>query len=139
MKVIGLNDKEYTLNLLKHKDNSERTNKSKIHILARTLLKNCYPAYTIYEEVKLSGSTNPKNKSVLFLDFLIPNLMIGVEVHGKQHFEYTPFYHKTKLGYYQHLYRDNLKAEWCEKNGIQLIHLKYNEIDLWRMQIERCR
>ena len=138
MKVLGLNNKEYTLNLLKHKDNSERTNKSKIHILARTLLKNCYPAYTIYEEVKLPGSTNPKNKSVLFLDFLIPGLMIGVEVHGKQHFEYTPFYHKTKLGYYQHLYRDNLKIEWCEKNEIQLIHLKYNELDLWRMQIECC-
>jgi hypothetical protein len=42
------------------------------------------------------------------------------------------------LGFLNHLYRDGLKTEWCEKNEIKLIELKYNETELWRIQIECC-
>jgi hypothetical protein len=138
MKVVGLNNKEYNLSLPKYLKNKEHQNKSSFHLKARNLLFECFPSYTIYEEIKLPGSTNPKNKSVLFLDFFIPSLKIGIEVHGRQHFEYIPYFHKNKLGFYNHLYRDNLKQEWCEKNEIKLIILKYNEVDLWRMQLECC-
>jgi hypothetical protein len=138
MKVIGLNEKEYVLNLLRHKENSKALNKSKLHLYARDVLKTCYPSYTIYEEVKLPGSTNPRNKSVLYLDFFIPNLMIGVEVHGEQHFQYVPYYHKNLRGFLDSQNRDELKAAWCEKNKIQLIILKHNEPHLWKKQIERA-
>lgn len=138
MKVVGLNNREYNLNLSKHIKNKLQSNKSSLHLKARELLSECFHGYEIYEEVKLPGSTNPKNKSVLFLDFFIPSLKIGVEVHGRQHFEYTPYFHKDKLGFLNHLYRDGLKTEWCEKNEIKLIELKYDEIELWRIQIECC-
>lgn len=138
MKVIGLNNREYNIHLPKYLKNQKKTNKSSLHLLARDLLKECFPAYTIYEEVTLPGSTNPKNKSVLYLDFFIANLKIGVEIHGRQHFEYVPYFHKNKMGFANHKYRDNLKSEWCEKNNIKLIVLKHDQIDLWRMQIECC-
>lgn len=138
MKVIGLNDKEYILNLAKHKNNSKKLNKSKLHILAREILRICYPSYIIYEEIKLPGSTNPKNKSVLYLDFFIPNLKIGIEVHGQQHFEFVPYYHKDMRGFLDSQKRDELKTNWCEKNNIKLIVLKYDEQHLWRKQIERA-
>lgn len=138
MKVIGLNDREYNLSLPKYLNNQERQNKSSLHLKARELLKSCFPAYTIYEEIKLPGSTNPKNKSVLYLDFFIPNLKLGIEIHGKQHFEYTPYFHKNKMGFFAHQKRDELKQQWCDKNTIKLIVLRYDEVDLWRMQIECC-
>lgn len=138
MKITGLNNKEYNINLPQYLKNQKRTNKSTLHLETRNLLEECFSSYSIYEEVKLPGSTNPKNKSVLYLDFFIPNLKLAFEVHGKQHFEYIPYFHKSKLGFLQHKYRDELKQEWCYKNNIKLIVLKYNEIDLWRMQIECC-
>lgn len=138
MKVVGLNDREYVLSLTKYLKNQERQNKSAPHLKARELLKTCFPGYTIYEEIKLPGSTNPKNKSVLYLDFFIPNLKLGIEIHGRQHFEYTPYFHKTKMGFLEHIKRDELKQQWCDKNSIKLIVLRYDEIDLWRMQIECC-
>jgi len=138
MKVIGLNNKEYSISLDKYIKNKSNLKKSSLHLKARELLIDCYPSYSIYEEIKLPGSTNPKNKSALFLDFFIPAIKIGFEIHGKQHFEFTPYFHKDKLGFLNHKYRDNLKVEWCEKNDIKLVILKYNEVDLWRMQIECC-
>jgi len=138
MKIVGLNNREYNINLNKYAKNHKKTNKSSFHLEARRLLKECFPSYFIYEEVSLPGSTNPKNKSVLYLDFFIPNLKIGVEIHGRQHFEYVPYFHKNKLGFANHKYRDNLKLEWCDRNQIKLIILRYDEIDLWRAQIECC-
>jgi hypothetical protein len=138
MKVVGLNNREYNIHLPKYTKNSEAKNKSSLHLYARSLLTECFSGYIIYEEVKLPGSTNPKNKSALFIDFFIPNLKIAFEIHGKQHFEFIPYFHKSKLGFLQHKYRDNLKEEWLSKNLIKLVVLRYDEKDLWRMQIECC-
>ena len=138
MKVIGLNNKEYNLRLIDYTNNSNKTNKSTLHLKARDLLKECFGSYSIYEEVKLPGSTNPKNKSVLYLDFFIPNLMLGIEIHGKQHFEFTPYFHKNITGFIQHKRRDCLKQEWCDINNIKLLILRYDETDLWRMRVECC-
>ena len=64
--------------------------RSKYHVRARNLLKEMYHSYRILEEVKLPGSTLSHRKGVLFLDFLIPQISLAVEVHGQQHYEYTP-------------------------------------------------
>ena len=139
MKVKGLNNREYHLDLKKYivRKNDKRK-KSKYHILARNLIKEVFNSYSILEEVKLPGSRDPIMKSVLFLDFFVPGVMMGVEVHGEQHYKYLPFFHKTKAGYYTSLKRDQIKEEWCKLNGINLIILKYSDdIEKWRDQIER--
>ena len=122
MKVLGLNNKEYNLDLKKYIVRAnDTTKKSKYHLLARKLIKETFNGYTILEEVKLPGSRDPSKKSALFLDFLVPGVMMAIEVHGQQHYEYSPFFHKTKAGYLKARARDEDKKEWCELNNINLI------------------
>lgn len=137
MKVVGLNGREYNLDLKRYMHNN-RARVSKYHTQARSLIQDIFHGYNILEEVKLPGSVNPAKKSVLYLDFLIPNVKMGVEVHGRQHYEYIPFFHKSKAGFLRSQSRDRTKAEWCEKNQIELIILKYSDTkDDWRKQLER--
>ena len=138
MKVIGLNDREYHLDLKKYIVRADdKTKKSKYHLLARKLIKETFNGHTVLEEVKLPGSRDPSKKSTLFLDFLVPGVMMAIEVHGQQHYEYSPFFHKTKAGFYQSLIRDEIKTEWCKLNNFNLVVLKYSDnIDRWRKQIE---
>jgi len=76
-------------------------------------------------------------KGVLFLDFLIPQIKLGIEVHGQQHYEYTQFFHKNKAEFMLAKAKDEDKIEWCEINKVDLIILKYSDTDeQWRDQIE---
>ena len=138
MKVVGLNGREYNLNLQKYdvKANDKRK-RSKHHVRARKLIKEVYHSYRILEEVKLPGSRDPSKKSTLFLDFFIPNLSLAVEVHGRQHYEFVKFFHKTKAGFLTAKKRDDIKEQWCELNDIELIVLNYEDkVEDWREQIE---
>ncbi len=138
MKVTGLNGREYNLNLQKYdvKANDKRK-RSKHHIRARKLIKEVYHSYRVLEEVKLPGSTSTHKRSVLYLDFFIPNIRKAVEVHGRQHYEYTPFFHKSKADFILARGRDEDKIEWCELNNIEIITLKYSgSDDEWRKSIK---
>lgn len=138
MKVLGLNNREYNINLSNYSKTTAR--KSSHHLKARELLTSMFKGYNIYEEVKLPGTVDPAKKSALFIDFLIPNARLGIEVHGKQHFEFIPYFHKTKAGFLQSKARDLRKEEWCELNEIQLIVFRFDEtVEQWRNIInERC-
>ena len=120
MKVTGLNGREYNLDLKKY-INNDRSKRSFYHLKAREIIKDIFHGYTILEEVKLPGTVNPAKKSALYLDFYIPNATMAVEVHGQQHFKYTPFFHKSKAGFLKAQARDKVKAEWCEINNIELV------------------
>jgi hypothetical protein len=138
MKVVGLNGREYNINLKKYiVKRNDKTVKSKYHIAARELLADMFSGYTVLEEVKLPGSRCPSKKSALFLDFFIPTLMLGIEVHGRQHYEFCKFFHKTMAGFLQSNKRDFIKEDWCELNDIELIVLKYSDsVEDWRNQID---
>ncbi len=138
MKVKGINGKEYVWNLTGYDVfNDDKRKRSKYHLRARNLLKEIYNSYRILEEVKLPGSTALNRKSVLYLDFYIPSIMLGVEVHGQQHYEYSEFFHKSKADFLKAKARDEDKIEWCKLNNIYLIILKYSESeDEWREHIK---
>ncbi|NBO99219.1 MAG: hypothetical protein EBU90_03705 [Proteobacteria bacterium] len=138
MKVRGINGKEYVWNLSKYDIFYDDTRKrSKYHLRARNLLKEIYHSYRILEEVKLPGSTALHRKSVLYLDFYIPSIKLGVEVHGEQHYEYCPFFHKSKADFLKSKARDEDKIDWCTLNGIKIVILNYKESDdEWRQQIK---
>jgi len=138
MKAIGINGREYTWNLNGYNVAANDTRKrSKYHMRARSLLREIFHSYRMLEEVKLPGSTVSHRKGVLFLDFLIPQIKLGIEVHGQQHYEYTPFFHKNKADFVIAKAKDEDKIEWCELNKVDLIVLKYSDTDAqWREQIE---
>jgi len=136
MKVKGLNGREYTLDLKKY--SKQRAKCSFYHKIARGLLSEMFSGYSVYEEVKLPGSVKPSKKSVLYLDFYIPNAIMAVEVHGQQHFKYVPYFHKSKAGFAMAKKRDLDKKEWCRVNGIDLVELRWDDsIEYWRDKIER--
>ncbi|MDY4494981.1 MAG: hypothetical protein SPE24_08905 [Erysipelotrichaceae bacterium] len=73
-----------------------------------------------------------KYKYPLRFDFYLPDINVVIEYDGKQHFEPIQFsinqnaedvYKKTKV-------RDKIKDEYCIKNKIKLIRIKYTDLDI---------
>lgn len=136
-KVTDLKGRNHKWNLSKYKpvniESRDRQSRSKYHLLARQLLYELYNSYSILEEPLIPGSDR------LYLDFYIPNLELAVEVHGEQHYEFIPFFHKTKANFARAKVRDDKKKNWCELNDITLIVLPYSETeDEWRRRLQRC-
>jgi len=69
---------------------------------------------------------NPVTKDYnLELDCFNPELKLAVEYNGTQHYNYIPFFHRTKDAFNNQKYRDHMKREICEKNGVVLIEVPY--------------
>ena len=61
----------------------------------------------------------------LELDCFNENIRLAVEYNGKQHYEYIPYFHRTKDAFYNQVYRDEMKRRACSDNGITLITVPY--------------
>lgn len=67
-----------------------------------------------------------RNKNTLPFDFFLPILNICIEFNGVQHYKDIEYFTRnsslidTKL-------RDSIKANYCEKNNIELLVIKYND------------
>lgn len=59
-------------------------------------------------------------------DFFIPELNTMIEFHGRQHYEYIPFFHQRRT-LEEEQQRDRDKEEYCKQQGIPLIVIKYDE------------
>ncbi len=91
--------------------------RSKIQYNAKQFLKKYWNKHIVFEEFPVAGTK-------LSLDFYNANKKIAVEVQGKQHTKYVPFFHgKNKINYLNQLQRDQDKLKFCEVNEIQLIEI----------------
>lgn len=63
--------------------------------------------------------------SNLELDMYNSELRLAVEYNGQQHYNYTPYFHKTRDAFQNQKYRDKIKREICQKLGITLIEVPY--------------
>jgi hypothetical protein len=61
----------------------------------------------------------------LELDCFDDELKIAVEYNGRQHYEYTPFFHKNKDQFTMQKYRDDMKRRICKDQGILLIEVPH--------------
>ena len=68
---------------------------------------------------------NPITGNNLEIDCFNPNLRLGVEYNGKQHYAYTSFFHRNKEASINQQYRDELKRRICRDNNIHLIEVPY--------------
>ncbi len=101
--------------------------------MARTLLLKIYPFDPPYEEVRLPGC-----KAELYLDFLLPQRRLAVEVQGRQHREYVAHFHRTPKGYAAQRARDTMKYEFCELNGLVLLELNDDDRTTWESAIRNA-
>ena len=132
MKVLGLDGREYHLNLADYcRRGDDDRPRSHGHLLARILLRGYYPCDQLLEEVPLYGCG-----TVLYLDFFLPLRRIAVEVQGEQHYQQVKHFHPTRMDYLRARGRDVQKRQWCSLNGISLVELPYGETeDDWRNRI----
>jgi hypothetical protein len=91
--------------------------RSKIQFQAKQFLKKHWSNHIVFEEFPVAGTK-------LSLDFYNANKKIAVEVQGKQHTKYVPFFHgSNKINYLNQLKRDRDKLKFCEINNIQLVEI----------------
>lgn len=134
MKIIGLDEKEYSWIPSNNSANTEK--RSSLHSKAKELLLEKYPYDIIVEEVSLPGTKTDNRKSTLRADFFIPMRGIVVEVHGEQHTKFNSFFFSSKIEFYKAKARDKDKKIWCEMNGFALIELFHDEtIEQWKEKI----
>jgi len=86
----------------------------------------------VYGKKNIITSYHPiwafSTKQVLFeFDIYIKSKDLLIEYNGIQHYEYTPFFHGTKIKFVLQLRRDKSKARLAKRNGKKLIVFKYNE------------
>lgn len=74
----------------------------------------------------LEALRNPLTGHILELDVYVPQFNVACEYHGRQHYEYVPFFHRK--GHieleYQH-WKDKFKLEQCDKMGVFLVTVPY--------------
>jgi len=61
------------------------------------------------------------------LDFNIPELRLGIEYDGEQHFDKELYKKLYGDGFDEQVKRDKLKNKLCSRKNIKLIRIKYNE------------
>jgi hypothetical protein len=68
---------------------------------------------------------NPETGRPLELDCYDPISQIAVEYSGRQHYEFPSSFFTNVDDFYNQIYRDQLKRELCDKNGVYLIVVPY--------------
>ena len=68
----------------------------------------------------------PKTGNNLELDGFNNNLKIAFEYNGKQHYCYTPFFHKNYEDFLEQQRHDEFKKKICSLIGIHLIVIPYD-------------
>lgn len=94
--------------------------RSEHHLRCRHLLRSLFPFDPVLEEVPVPGEH-------LYLDFFIPKRKLVVEVHGQQHYEAIPFFHKDNDGFNKSVKRDKKKDAWAKLNSFKIVVLPHWE------------
>lgn len=69
---------------------------------------------------------NPVTGENLELDLYNPELKLAIEYNGAQHYQFNSFMHKNSRDRFQNQqYRDLIKKDLCEKQGITLVVVPY--------------
>jgi very-short-patch-repair endonuclease len=103
---------------------------SRGHFIVGKILKHLFPYHKVEEETPIGS---------LWIDWIIPQLSIAVEVHGSQHSEFSSFFHSTKNDFAKGQDNDWSKSEMLESQNISLIVVYHDEkisINLIKAKLE---
>jgi len=118
-------------NIKKHLVNWDKKSRSKFQFEVKKFLEPFWTNHVVFEEFPIVGTK-------MSLDLYNANKKIAVEVQGKQHTKYVPFFHgQYKNNYIAQLERDHKKMQFCEINDILLVEIYPNDI-LNKKTFEKC-
>lgn len=84
----------------------------------------------VYEQYCSLQPINESTGRVLRYDIEVVDLKLIIEVHGQQHYRYTPLWHKTEQIFKEMQERDRYKKEFAQNNGFEFLEISYlMEID----------
>lgn len=90
----------------------------------RTFLE--YFFHKKFDRIRPPFLTNPITHQCLELDCYNDELKLAVEYNGAQHYQYNSMMHQnSKHSFQNQQYRDYIKKDLCEKQGITLIIVPY--------------
>lgn len=101
-----------------------------ISLLNRRNLRCEEKIYSILKEIypnKIIRRHDRKTLKGLELDFNIPELRLGIEYDGEQHFDKELYEKLYGDGFDRQVKRDRMKDKMCKKKNITLIRIKYDE------------
>ncbi len=98
-------------------------NDSRLELQCKFHLENIFklPFY----KVRPNFLRNEVTGHNLEIDLYNNDLRLGIEVQGDQHYKFTPFFHRNKETFMLQRYRDEMKKQKCQKEGITLIEIPY--------------
>ncbi len=110
----------------KTKRKKKWTHKGSKEALMFKVLNDMFPKDEYINNGYYSWLISPRG-APMQLDRYYPDLKIAFELQGIQHYEHTTYYHKT-LSSFKYLQEcDIIKKDTCEKRGITLIEIRYDE------------
>lgn len=72
--------------------------------------------------------TNINSSGFAQCDFYLPDYNTIIEYNGEQHYKYTPYFHRGGLlDFERQQKRDNYIRNYCKKESINLIEIKYTQ------------
>jgi hypothetical protein len=105
----------------KYRIDWDAPSRSKIQFKVKKILQKIWEPHVVFEEFPVAGTK-------MSLDFYNANKNIAIEVQGKQHTKYVPFFHgQNKINFISQVKRDFEKREFCKLNEIKLIEIHENE------------
>lgn len=84
-----------------------------------SILKKILPSEEIVNEYHIGER--------LRVDIYCPKYNLGIEYHGRQHFEHISMFHETYDDFLRAKQRDERKIELCRNLGISLVVFKYTD------------
>jgi very-short-patch-repair endonuclease len=120
----------YTIigNFTKNKE-LEKKNRE-INLFRKRILRQEEKIYSILRELfpnKFIKRNDRRTLKGLELDFNIPELRLGIEYDGEQHFDKQLYKKLYGDGFDAQVKRDKIKDKLCKRKNIKLVRIKYDE------------
>lgn len=109
----------------------EKKQKNKIYDMIKKRIWRCEEKiYKILREIypdKIIRRHDRRTLKGLELDFNIPELRLGIEYDGEQHFDEELYKKLYGEGFHEQVRRDRMKNVACRRKKIKLVRIKYDE------------
>ena len=102
------------VNFLDYRVDWDKKAPSKIAQHVQDFLKVHCKNYLVLSELRIP-------KSLMRIDYLVPEKNLAIEVNGKGSHEWNPFFMKSRAGFLASIKRDMKKQEQIELNGFTYI------------------
>lgn len=96
-----------------------------INVFASILHEKGYDWRNIIVSYRPEFLKNPKTNRCMEIDAFFPDLNLGIEYNGIQHYKFPNHLHKTKEEFEESLERDKLKLKLAKENNIRIISIPY--------------